>query len=46
MTVSSIVHNTAQILILVKDDATGMKSTIITKERGKIYEDMNQLLSL
>ncbi|XP_029643274.1 CENPB DNA-binding domain-containing protein 1-like [Octopus sinensis] len=45
-TVSAIVHNRDRIMAHVKDDAPGMKSTIINKKRGRIYEEMEQLLAL
>ena len=45
-TVSTIVHDKDRILSHVKDQAPGMKNTIINKKRGKIYEEMEKLLSL
>uniref|UniRef100_A0A0L8IC39 HTH psq-type domain-containing protein n=1 Tax=Octopus bimaculoides TaxID=37653 RepID=A0A0L8IC39_OCTBM len=45
-TVSTIVHNKDKILALLKYEASGMKNTVINKKRGKIFEEMESLLSL
>uniref|UniRef100_A0A0L8I7F1 HTH psq-type domain-containing protein n=1 Tax=Octopus bimaculoides TaxID=37653 RepID=A0A0L8I7F1_OCTBM len=45
-TVSVIVHNKDMILAQIKSEAPGMKSPVINKKRGKIFEKMVSLLSL
>ncbi|XP_036364351.1 tigger transposable element-derived protein 1-like [Octopus sinensis] len=45
-TVSTIVHNKDKILAHIKSEAPGMKNTVINKKRGRIYEEMESLLSL
>ena len=45
-TVSSIVKDKDRILSHIQEDAPGMKNTIINKKRGRIYEEMEQLLAL
>ena len=41
-----IVPNKDKILAHIKSDAPGIKNTIINKKRGKIFEEMEQILSL
>ena len=43
---SSIVKDKDRILSHIQEDAPGMKNTIINKKRGRIYEEMEQLLAL
>ncbi|XP_029644134.1 CENPB DNA-binding domain-containing protein 1-like [Octopus sinensis] len=44
-TVSTIIHDKERILTHIQETAPGMKSTVITKKRGKIIQEMEHLLS-
>ncbi|XP_014768478.1 tigger transposable element-derived protein 1-like [Octopus bimaculoides] len=46
ITISTIVHNKDNILVHIKSEVPEMKNTVIDKKRGKIFEEMESLLSL